>query len=104
MVDRLDHGYLNLPLAKRGNIDTQIDRYMAEQARVRRAADTARFHSVRAKKARIAEILSQLSDERVIALAAPLGKRKPATARAALAAVASSNINVWLAALEREVA
>ena len=27
----LDHGVLNVPLAKRGNIDTQIDRYKREK-------------------------------------------------------------------------
>ena len=100
---RLDHGILNVPLAKRGNIDAQIDRYKSEQERERRAADTARFHAVRAKKARIVEILAALPDERVLALAAPLGKLKPSTARAALVQAASSNLDRWLSALEREV-
>ncbi|MBD1226029.1 hypothetical protein [Xenorhabdus griffiniae] len=29
----LDHGLLNIPLHKRGNIDNQIDKWKAEQAR-----------------------------------------------------------------------
>jgi len=28
-----DHGILNVPLAKRGNIDAQLDAYKAQQAR-----------------------------------------------------------------------
>lgn len=31
MTTALDHGVLNIPLAKRGNIDAQIDKYKAEQ-------------------------------------------------------------------------
>ena len=30
----LDHGVLNVPLAKRGNIDAQIDAYKLEQAKL----------------------------------------------------------------------
>ncbi len=40
----LDHGILNVPLAKRGDIDAQIDRYKAEQKRqaaLKRKADAA---------------------------------------------------------------
>lgn len=99
-----DHGMLNIPLAKRqGNIDAKIDRYKADQTRQRDQADTQRFHRVRAKKARVAQILAQMSDERVMALAAPLGSRKPETARAALASAANSNLDKWLASLAREV-
>ncbi|MDF2434751.1 MAG: hypothetical protein JWP44_4382, partial [Mucilaginibacter sp.] len=32
MSNTLDHGVLNVPLAKRGNIDRQIDAYKREQA------------------------------------------------------------------------
>ncbi|MBG5972350.1 hypothetical protein I5F07_03095 [Proteus vulgaris] len=31
-MSMLDHGILNVPLSKRGNIDTQLDKYKAEQA------------------------------------------------------------------------
>jgi hypothetical protein len=34
----LDHGMLNLPLAKRGNIDSQIDAYKAQKAAEARIA------------------------------------------------------------------
>lgn len=104
MSEPLDHGMLNVPLAKRaGDIDAQIDRYMAEQARIKRQEGTAIFHSVRAKKAHVKELLAALPDERVMALASPLGCRKPSTARASLASAASSHLDRWIAALEREV-
>ncbi|QUT02804.1 hypothetical protein [Proteus terrae] len=32
----LDHGVLNVPLSKRGNIDAQIDKYKAEQASIKK--------------------------------------------------------------------
>ncbi|MEY0214911.1 hypothetical protein AB7W58_10140 [Providencia rettgeri] len=35
----LDHGILNVPLSKRGNIDTQIDKYKAEQAAIKKAKE-----------------------------------------------------------------
>lgn len=34
MSQALDHGILNLPLAKRGDIDAQIDAYKREQAKL----------------------------------------------------------------------
>ena len=44
----LDHGVLNVPLAKRGggSLDTQIDRYLAEQRREARA-EQKRLHAAR---------------------------------------------------------
>jgi hypothetical protein len=41
MSQALDHGVLNVPLAKRGNIDAQIDAYKREQARVANVARKA---------------------------------------------------------------
>ena len=98
----LDHGILNVPLAKRGNIDAQIDAYKRELAREAAAHRRATFHSVREKKLRVAELLAAMSDERLLRLAAPLGKRKPSTARTALASAARTNLDRWIAALERE--
>lgn len=37
----LDHGILNVPLPKRGNIDAQIDKYKAEQAAIKKAETKA---------------------------------------------------------------
>ncbi len=102
--ERLDHGLLNVPLSKRGNIDAQIDRYKADEARKAVKEAQARFHDTRSKRARVVEILRQMPDERVLSLAKPLGARKPHTARLALARAASYNLDRWLSALEREVA
>lgn len=102
MSIRLDHGLLNLPLTKRGNIDAQIDRYKAEQARAAREAGTAAFHQVQDQKARVRDLLDRIGDYRIMALAKPLGSRKPASARKALYQAALSNLTLWIAALERE--
>ena len=40
----MDHGVLNVPLAKRGNIDKQIDAHKAEQSRL------AKLESVKATR------------------------------------------------------
>lgn len=48
----VDHGILNVPLAKRGNIDAQLDAYKAQQARDTRAkakADAALTKELRAR-------------------------------------------------------
>ena len=47
-----DHGILNVPLSKRGNIDREIDRYKAQQradARAKAKADAAEMKELRAK-------------------------------------------------------
>ena len=37
----LDHGVLNVPLGKRGNIDAQIDAHKAQQAKAAKASALA---------------------------------------------------------------
>jgi hypothetical protein len=101
-MSRLDHGLLNLPLAKRGNIDAQIDRFKAEQAKETRRQDTASFHRVRAQKARVRELLDRIGDYRVLQLATPLGARTAKKAREALYRAALSNLDRWIPVLERE--
>lgn len=98
----LDHGVLNVPLAKRGNIDAQIDRFKREQAAERRNADAASFHNVRAKKARVRHLLINIGDWRILQIAKPLGCRKASAARAKLASMANSNLDGWIVSLERE--
>jgi len=101
-VGRLDHGVLNVPLAKRGDINAQLDRYKADEAKNADAAHRARFHDVRTKKARIAALLASLTDDRALALAKPLGATLPRTARAALAREASRHVDLWLDVLWRD--
>lgn len=65
----LDHGVLNVPLSKRGNIDAQIDRYKAEQAAaVRQRAAAHRAAQADAKKA-----VAAIPAERIAEIAASTG-------------------------------
>jgi len=103
MTDRLDHGILNTPLAKRGNIDAQIDRYKAQRVREKRAEDSETFRRVRRQKDAIKRILNLLPETRLLELARPLGKKAPQRARAALYQMAKSNLAVWEKALREEL-
>ena len=54
----LDHGMLNLPLAKRGNINAQLDAYKADQAGAQKAAAKARVSSKALAKIAYVELIS----------------------------------------------
>ncbi|MBN3738066.1 hypothetical protein [Burkholderia sp. Tr-20355] len=56
----LDHGLLNLPLAKRGDIDAQIDAYKREQAAAEKSARKARVEQLKQDKAAAAPVLARL--------------------------------------------
>ena len=56
----MDHGILNLPLAKRGDINAQLDRYKADQAKAQRAADKARREAFKADKALAKQYLAEI--------------------------------------------
>ncbi|MGU3629866.1 hypothetical protein [Comamonas sp. C24C] len=60
----LDHGVLNVPLSKRGNIDNQIDRYKREKASAKRNELEARKAEFDANKTKALALIAQLSDER----------------------------------------
>jgi hypothetical protein len=60
----LDHGILNVPLSKRGNIDSQIDRYKREKAIEKRNELDARKAEFDAKKAKALALIAELSDQR----------------------------------------
>ncbi|WP_056773077.1 hypothetical protein [Novosphingobium sp. Leaf2] len=100
----MDHGQLNIPLAKRGNIDAQIDAYKIEQAHARKVTAKERAARVSNLKASIKGILAALPDDRVLALAAPLGKKKASTARVALYQAAGADLARWQDALMRDLA
>ena len=87
MTRTLDHGILNVPLAKRGDIDAQIDRYKADQARATKAADKERAARLKADRITAKAMVADASAERIAALAARLGMT-PAKARAHLASEA----------------
>lgn len=105
ITDALDHGIIHVPVNKRGggSLNSQIDNWKREHRRASRAADKARSHAAREKKLRIRRMLAEISDERVMALAAPLGCRKPSTARSALYRAAIVNLDSWIKALSQEL-
>lgn len=106
-VRPFDRAIVNLPLGHRargGGIDAQIDRAVREIRRDEAEAHSERLSASRNQKKRLKELLSRLSDERAMALAKPLGCRKPETARARLCGAFSANLAQSLAALERELA
>ena len=60
----LDHGILNVPLSKRGDIDKQIDRFKADQKRQAEEIRKAQKARHKADKAKALEMIEALSDER----------------------------------------
>ncbi|NKI68914.1 hypothetical protein GN109_05730 [Collimonas pratensis] len=56
----LDHGILNVPLAKRGNLDAQIDAYKAEQAAAAQEKREAAIATNRENKAVAKVLLAEL--------------------------------------------
>ena len=65
----IDHGVLNVPLHKRGNLDAEIDRQMAKQRRESRDAARARAAEWKADKARALALIDGLTDEQITRLA-----------------------------------
>jgi hypothetical protein len=70
MAMSLDHGMLNVPLAKRGDIDAQIDAYKAGQASEAKTAAKARSKSTNELRARAKAIVAAMTKERLAELAA----------------------------------
>ncbi|MDR8915828.1 hypothetical protein [Burkholderia multivorans] len=56
----LDHGLLNLPLAKRGDIDAQINAYKRDQAVAEKSARKARAAQLKLDKEAAKPVLAQL--------------------------------------------
>ncbi len=66
-MNMLDHGVLNVPLSKRGNIDAQLDKYKAKQASLEKdKSDLAK--SVFADNKEIAQELWSKVDKELIKL------------------------------------
>lgn len=66
----LDHGVLNTPLHKRGDIDAQIDRYKAETRRAEAVAYKERMAAKREKTAQAKALIADLADQRAAELMA----------------------------------
>ncbi len=65
----LDHGVLNVPLIKRGDIDAAIDRYKAEQ----RAAERQRAAAHRVARADAKKAVAAIPAARIAEIAASTG-------------------------------
>lgn len=61
----LDHGVLNVPLSKRGNIDAKLDAYKRDQVREERQLRKALAYETKCLRKRAKAVVSGLSDERV---------------------------------------
>ena len=70
----LDHGILNVPLSRRGDIDREIDRHKAAQASKAAAERKTRAVQSKADKARALEMLAAFPSEKLEALAGRIGK------------------------------
>lgn len=69
----LDHGTLNVSLAKRENIDAQIDRFKAEQAKANRQDRMTRAEKMAADRIEAKALLAAAPKDRLIDLAAKCG-------------------------------
>ena len=80
-MDRADHAVVNVPLAKRGNIDAQITKHLKAE----RAAFEASARQVRATKreemAKVKELVATVCDERMAELGKPHGLTAKQTRR-----------------------
>lgn len=65
----MDHGVLNIPLSKRGNIDAQIDRYKAEQVAASRAGAKNRAAETQKLRQEARALFARVTADRVLELA-----------------------------------
>lgn len=77
----LDHGTLNVPLAKRGDIDAQLDRYKADQARAAKADRKAQAVLSAVARIEAKALLAAITPERLAHLADRTGQPVPAVRR-----------------------
>lgn len=68
-----DHGVLNVPLHKRGNIDSEIDAYKRQQAALAKADAKVKAKELRELCQQAKAIVSALTDEQVAQAAKRLG-------------------------------
>ncbi|MFN6506317.1 hypothetical protein [Xanthomonas translucens] len=61
----IDHGVLNVPLTKRGNIDTAIDRYKAQQQRETEAVMRGLRNARAAARTEALALIERMTDEHV---------------------------------------
>lgn len=94
----LDHGTLNIPLSKRGDIDAQIDRYKAQQAAEKAAARKTQAQQTAEQREQAKALVASVSAEKLAALATKSGLTL-AAARKKLTSMAHWEPKVVIAAL-----
>ena len=100
----MDHGILNVPLSKRGNIDSQLDAWKAQQARQAKADRKARAEQTRADRAAAKARLAAMPEAQIMDLAQRF-ELTPAQARKRLNSIAyyTPGVILKLAVAEAEV-
>lgn len=98
----LDHGTLNVPLAKRGDIDKQIDKHKRESQRVtiRQFRANQKRHRELVYEAKI--LVAMVSDARMAELGKPYGMTVKQT-RKEFASIASVNPAMVAQAMRKEL-
>ncbi len=99
----LDHGQLNISLAKRGNIDTQIDAYKAAQLREREANGKRLRAAHNAAQDAAKAAIAAVSDARMAELGKPHGLTAK-QARAQFVSMAWAQPALVTRLMEREAA
>ena len=65
----MDHGVLNIPLAKRGNIDAQLDAYKREAIAQQKSAAKLKAAQRKVDRASAAEVLANMPAEQLARIA-----------------------------------
>lgn len=99
---RLDHGLLNVPLSKRGNLDALVDRTIREQQAALKRADSAARRQHREQFAEAKRLIGLVSDERMAELGRPHGLTVR-QARAQFTSAARSRPAQVIASMTREM-
>ena len=99
----LDHGVLNVPLSKRGDIDKQIDRYKAEQFGIRESGIREARKAHKALLAEARALIELVSDERMADLGTPHGMTAK-QCRKEWRAIASRDPETVIRVLRKELA
>lgn len=99
----MDHGVLNIPLAKRGDIDRQLDAYKAQQAREAKAKAQESAAYTAAMRAQAKKLVAKTPAELWVRIAKAAGLT-PAACRRLFASEAHWSPAKVVAALSREQA
>jgi hypothetical protein len=69
----MDHGELNIPLAKRGDIDRQLDAHFAKQEAAAKVVRKANAQLIREQREQAKAVLAAMPEEQLARIAAKAG-------------------------------